>query len=318
MGLFDINSNIRDMADKVASAAASVQAASDSDEKPKAVHGAVKALAEPDIKTYVEAVYNLQYNDNANLSDYQRDEYQATVDNWNDMFAEGGTHSKYGFLSVSDSQIDSSSVPSNVKDKMLANQKERELEKFEKCMEDTIPWYGLTPEEYETYQKIGSSKDAESYRDSCREAHKENGDNFDIKERDFVKEGELLIVDHICDSDRVCHKVNDELGYKASSESSFENTVKERAESLWDKVRDGAKEITDWVKGTTVFAYASEGISNIKDFVSTKVLGAEAAEHVDPEKSDDKTKERAEKADAELGTGDMSMGTSEKEAEAGA
>lgn len=311
MGLFD-SINMANMAKKVANTAASVQAASDSDEKPEVSKGAVEALAEPDIKTYVDAVYNLQYNDNANLSDHQRDEYQATVDNWNDMFAEGGTHSKYGFLSVSDSQIDSGSFPSNVKDKLLANQKERELEEFEKCMEDTIPWYGLTPEEYETYQKIGSSKDAEAYRDSCRESHKENGEHFNIKKRDFSDS-----VDRPGYS-RVCDEINGEIGYKESSESSFENTVKERAESLWDKVRDGAKEITDWVKGTTVFAYASEGISNIKDFVSTKVLGTEAAEHVDSEKSDDKTKERAEKADAELGTGDMSMGTSEKEAEAGA
>lgn len=310
MGLFDINSNIRDMADKVSAAAQEIQ--SESAGKPEAKAGA-KHVIYPGVDDYVEAVYNLQYNDNANLTEDQRDKYQATVDNWNDMFAEGGTHSKYGFISLDDSDIDSSSIPSNVKDKFLENRKEMELNYVEKCMEDTIPWYGLTPEEYETYQKIGSSKDAEAYRDSCRESHKENGEHFDINKRDFKDRSES-----IAGYTRVCDKVNGELGYKASSESSFENTVKERAESFWDKVRDGAKEITDWVKGTTVFAYASEGISNIKDFVSTKVLGAEAAEHVDPEKSDDKTKERAEKADAELGTGDMSMGTSEKEAEAGA
>lgn len=295
--------------------------------KPVAKSGA-KLVIYPGVDDYVEAVYNLQYNDNANLTEDQRDKYQATVDNWNDMFAEGGTHSKYGFISLDDSDIDSSSILSNVKDKFLENRKEMELNYVEKCMEDTIPWYGLTPEEYETYQKIGSSKDAEAYRDSCRESHKENGEHFDINKRDFVRNDRELT------SNRVCDKVNDELGYKESnvykynkekhcyeidkSESSFENTVKEHVEPIWDKVRDGAKAITDWVKGTTVFAYASEGISNIKDFVSTKVLGAEAAEHVDSEKSDDKTKERAEKADAELGTGDMSMGTSEKEAEAGA
>lgn len=311
MGLFDINSNIRDMADKVTSAAASVQAASDSNLNPE-VKGVVQSAIYPGTDDYIEAVYNLQYNDNANLTEDQRNEYQSVVENWNAMFSEDGPCSKYGFLSLWDSEVDSSSIPSNVKDKFLENRKEMELKAVEKCMEDTIPWYGLTPEEYESYQKIGSSKDAEAYRDSCREAHKENGEHFDIKKRDFSDS-----VDRPGYS-RVCDEINGELGYKASSESSFENTVKEHVEPIWDKVRDGAKAITDWVKGTTVFAYASEGISNIKDFVSTKVLGAEAAEHVDPEKSDDKTKERAEKADAELGTGDMSMGTSEKEAEAGA
>ena len=247
-----------------------------------------------EIKDYVMAMYQLNYNENGNLPESMLEDYRKTVEDWEAKFAEGGPNSKYGYLLATDAELDESimhvpGMPSSTKDEAMARRAEEEMELFTSELENTIPWYGLTPEEYETYQHIGSESSKADYKNKRIEEHKAKGEVYNIDTRTY-------------DTSKEDEKEKDESLHEQSEDmiSEDKEETKEETGSFWNNLKSGVKSFGEWVKGTTVFKYASKGISNIKEFVENKIFNK------DKENDTQLAEERGKQADKELNLSDDS------------